>query len=556
MSRNPNYGERLRQWLPAVWRERDESGDLTRVLRVYGELLDTFHATVVQRRDDSFPDQDTDGEHCQDWLLPYFARLLDVRLVSPDPAGRRAELRDAVAWRQRKGTRVSIEAIAEAVGQFEVEIHEGWKRVAITPRVDRPLISEAAYGERPLPTPATPALRAGHPGLPAVTLDLRRCSRAVQCDPGNPGAHETRFADTRLTWRQVHRHGVPCLPDSYQDVSRRTPDVRTPERRHGLYHPRRILLHLPPPEGFFATGHATVNWSSIKAVFTQHLKTDVSAWPEDRLNTVSLGPALELTVRRILWKGSPRIRISLRGLTPAPVQLRGILKIDHAALIVFENLWLDNRVEIATGTVELVGCAARQLVVTTAETALPAVEARACLFKKLEASPGLVRLEFVTVLETLFADRVEASDCILIPDLRKKSGSDDLPSAGCVRFSQIFHIPRPPDPNDPTLVNDLLWVSQGRRSGLRCHRVSCTTAKPLFWSDTFGEPGCAVLHPECATAIASGAEDGGEMGACHEFRHVLRRRAVLDKLMEFLPVGMEAVLVPDTSLACPPPEPI
>ena len=45
------------------------------------------------------------------------------------------------------------------------------------------------------------------------------------------------------------------------------------------------------------------------------------------------------------------------------------------------------------------------------------------------------------------------------------------------------------------------------------------------------------------------------MGGCHDRRHVLRRRAVQDKLVEFLPVGIEAVLVFDRTLACAPPEP-
>ena len=68
MSRSPDYDKRLREWLPAVWRERDNpqrdetgqvtrEGDLTRLLETCGELLDAFHAGVVQRRADSFPDR-------------------------------------------------------------------------------------------------------------------------------------------------------------------------------------------------------------------------------------------------------------------------------------------------------------------------------------------------------------------------------------------------------------------------------------------------------------------------------------------------------------------
>lgn len=680
MSRFPDYGKRLREWLPSVWRERDrpgdasQQGDLTLLLESWGELLDAFHASVAQRRADSFPDRAEttlfvadlkdaaslgaklkepdsedpvslylrgrlseftlnglsawtasdplpsalqeslvadlnavlsggsiwtgsrfsqvnlrvetrallvslptgaelahlnrllledaypgelwriDGEHCQNWLLPYFAQLLDVRLVSPDEAGRRVELRDAVTWRQRKGTRVSMERIAEAVGQFEVEIQEGWKRVAITPRVDRALLPESTYGEEPIPTPATPDLRAGHPGLPAATLDFRRCSRAVQCDPANAGAHETTFAATPppLTWRQIHRHGVPCKPDSFQDVSRRTVDVRTPDWRRGWYHPRRVLLYFPPPEGFFVRTHTTVNWSSLAGAVNEALATDITDWDQDRVDTRPLG-AIELTVRRGEWQGSPRVQLSLRGLTPAPVRLRGVIELHQPALFRFENLWLDNRVELNDAAAQLVGCAARQLRVTTAERDVPVIDAVSCLFKKLEAARGLVRLEYVTVLDTLLAERLQASDSILLPPLRKDTVDDDVPAAGCIRFSRLFHIPPPPAPNDPGLLNDPIWVSQGTRSALRCHAASCTTVPVLFWKDAFGEPGCGVLHPDCDSAIQSGAEDGGELGAHHTDRHVLRQRAVLDKLREFLPVGMEAVLIADDSLSCPPP---
>jgi len=64
----------------------------------------------------------------------------------------------------------------------------------------------------------------------------------------------------------------------------------------------------------------------------------------------------------------------------------------------------------------------------------------------------------------------------------------------------------------------------------------------------FGEPGCATLHPATAEAIRFGAEDGSEMGAYHSRRYSLLLAAVQDKLNDFLPVGMEAVIIPDLRL--------
>lgn len=542
----PNHAQRLAEWLPAVWRERDASGDLAGLLAVYGDLLDAFRASLEQRLYDNFPDPDPDGRHCQDWLLPYFAQLLDVRLVSPDVDGRRAELRDAVAWRQRKGTRVSIEAIAEAVGQFEVEVQEGWQRVAITPRVDRPLLPATTFGEQAIDPDKGYGALAAHPGLPAASLDLRYCSRAVQCDANNPGAHTTTFLGNALAWRQIHRHGTPCAPDSFQDVSRRTVDLRTPDGRRGHAHPRRVLLYLPPADGFFAHQHTSMNWSSLDDVVAEALLAVQTDWVEGE-EIVCRSGLIEFSIGRETWQGADWPVISLRALTPAPIRLRGIIRLDLPAIYGFENFWLDNRVEISHGAIRLVGCAARQLSVFTAERDRPVIDARACLFKRLEAARGLVRLEYATVLDSLLAERLQVSDSILLCDVRKDTIDDDVPAAGCLRYSRLQYLPLKPPDADPD------WLSQGQRSALQVYAQTCTDAQPLFWSTQFGQPGCAVLHPDCPAIIQSGAEDGGEMGAYHQARYVLRQQAVLDKLQEFLPLGMEAVLIADPSLACPPP---
>src|SRR5688572_13436758 len=122
-------GRQLYQLLPAVYRDRDnttaeELGDLGKYLDACGELLDMVHATLEQRLADSFPDNPPDnalhdpplpGRACQAWLLPYFAQLVDARLVSPDPRGQRDEVARAVSWRQRKGTVAGVEEIAQSV---------------------------------------------------------------------------------------------------------------------------------------------------------------------------------------------------------------------------------------------------------------------------------------------------------------------------------------------------------------------------------------------------------------------------------------------------------
>jgi hypothetical protein len=194
-------GRQLYGLLPEIYRSRDSAGsegrgDLAKFLDACGELLDLLRNTLDQRLADSFPDNPEKGRECQAWLLPYFAQLLDVRLVSPDKEGRRDEVAKAVAWRQRKGTRTAVEQIAEAVAQTEVKVQEGWKRVATTPRIGMPLLPAKALGEAEAfdDHREHPAWAARHPGLPSTMVDLRYPSRAIKLDiaadgfPQNPAA--------------------------------------------------------------------------------------------------------------------------------------------------------------------------------------------------------------------------------------------------------------------------------------------------------------------------------------------------------------------------------
>src|SRR5262249_47556294 len=114
-------GAQLYAGLPEIYRTRDKDGDLARYLDACGGLLDGVYASLRQRLDDNFPDS------CQEWLIPYFADLVDVMPRSPEPSGRRREVASGIAWRQRKGTAACTEDLAEAVADAEVELQEGWQ---------------------------------------------------------------------------------------------------------------------------------------------------------------------------------------------------------------------------------------------------------------------------------------------------------------------------------------------------------------------------------------------------------------------------------------------
>lgn len=266
-------GNQLYDLLPEVYRSRDD-GSLAAWMNGMGHLLDLVRNTLEQRLADCFPDAPLRGRASQDWLLPYFADLLEPHMISSDPRAQRAEVANAIAWRQRKGTVAVAEQVAQGVGQIEVEVQEGWKRVAVTPRIGG--------------TPPPPPPMEGDPWAdgPAGTVAFGFPSRAVRVDPEDPAARVTRFGDQWIPWRQAHASGTPAFPGSYEDVSARTVDMRSPDWRCGHAHPRRLLLYYPPQGGFFPPGAPVVDWyawASRRSIFEQGL-AQLDAGEESRIS--------------------------------------------------------------------------------------------------------------------------------------------------------------------------------------------------------------------------------------------------------------------------------
>lgn len=490
-------GAQLYGLLPAVYRDRDnaspeDTGDLAKFLDAAGLLLDQIRATLDQRLADAFPDNPPQGEACQSWLLPYFAQSLDVRLVSPEADGQRDEVAYAVRWRQRKGTLAVVEQIAQAVSQTEVEIQEGWRRVAMTARIGTPVLPAVAFGE-PDVAPRTPAGFAAQPGLPAVTVDMRQTSGAMRIDDrSHPMARISRFGDQTVVWRQAHPRGAPCRPNSYQDVSLRTPDMRTASWREGHVHPRRILLYVPPWHGFFDP-----DWAD-RAV--------------------------------------------------GDVRLSDLLPPDQPPVL--EDVIVDGTLTVDVDDAVLRRCAVRELVVARAaaeETRV--ITAEDCLFQRVRVKHGTAQLVYCTVLEIAAFERVNASDCLFAGRLIIV-GSD---RQSCIRYSRI--------PPDAPLGKLRLYAGSGETNTRDLPVFNQTPVcesrddrrVPGWEPSRFGQSGCGVLHPATPASIARGAEDGGEMGAYHHRHHRLREDAVLEKLHDYLPVGLEAVVIPDAHLHQIPP---
>jgi hypothetical protein len=509
---NGDLGQRLYQIIPALYRIRD-NGDLLDYFAAMGSLLDRFQATLQQRLIDNFPDTPPDDSPaCQEWLIPYFAQLLDVRLVSPSARARRAEVANAVRWRQGKGTLRVIEEIAQQLAGLEMVVHEGWRRVAITPRLNIPRIPATTYGYAQDAPLDYPGLAARHPGLPAATVDFRCPSGAVAAIPDQPGGQYSSVDGITHHWRQASWHGTPCWPGSYEDVSLHTVDFRDSDYLRGHFHPRKVLLYSAPPAGYFTPGMVGVTWNDPPGgAFLDRIEII----EEDGITTY----------RNKTWGTEHFVPVPVNGIIHLGQGGGGAGDPDFHTWR-FEGLVLRNTVQVENGRIELEGCAARTVEVSSIDASAPVLSARGVLFKNIHATQGLIRLEYGTVLNQILCENIQASDCLLLGRISKQEVPPDPPDSGCVRYSRVL----------PDQATGGMSLSHGTR------------IEPELFNRTFGQRSCGVLHPACARVIRHGAEDSGEMGAYHDWHLSLLSEAVVDKLHEYLPVGLQAVVIPDARL--------
>jgi hypothetical protein len=216
----------------------------------------------------------------------------------------------------------------------------------------------------------------------------------------------------------------------------------------------------------------------------------------------------------------------------------------------FEGLYLADTLTVSGARVELERCAISQVVVheqATADTlALSAVD---CLLRNIEVA-GLAQLECCTVLAQIICETLRAVDCLFLGALSRHSDRPRPPHIQCLRYVRL-----PQEFLDA--FEDLGTEESERRLGDLSERrliQRYTTDMPVFFETELGAAGAGVLHPSTPVSISAGAEDGSELGAYHHQHLTLRVAAVLEKLAEFLPFGMEAVLIPDKRLTCAPPD--
>lgn len=462
-------GEQLYQLLPEVYRTRDrqlaakQSGgreDLARYLDAHGHLLDLLHATLEQQLKDTLP------LSSQEWLLPYFAQLLAVKILSPTEEGKHAEVANAIPWRQRKGTLKVVEEIAEAIGQIESETQEGWKRVLITPRVGMPLAPAHSVDSSLAVDTRFASSSAKHPSLPVATVDMRYSSRAVESSLSNPATKTTTFAGQTINWRQNHRYGTPCFPGSFDDVSRRTVDLRSTREHRSAYHHKRLQVYMAPQNGL-------VPFPAIELTWAQRLESKFAHIIEERD---------ENGLRIIRNNAKRRVVINGDVLLPAvPTRI--------------ENICFSGELKISDGgTLSLERVEAARVDVPTFMLDENVLEAHDCLMGELSVA-GLVTLDSCTVRDEAHLNTVVAVDSIFM----QINGSPVRANLKYCRY-----------PNGVNFDSESLIEN------------STTTEPEFFGGQTQLDARC-VLSPESALEITQGASDRGELGGFHNGRQRLVR---------------------------------
>lgn len=122
-----------------------------------------------------------------------------------------------------------------------------------------------------------------------------------------------------------------------------------------------------------------------------------------------------------------------------------------------------------------------------------------------------------TVLGTVTVHRIDVSECLL---LGHATAADT--QRGCVRFSG--------------------WTT-GSELPRKFESIALLAQSQLFTATEFGDPRYCVLTDAAPEAVRTGGDGGREMGAFASVNWPLKKRGLLAKFEEFLPVGLVPVVI-------------
>ena len=141
----------------------------------------------------------------------------------------------------------------------------------------------------------------------------------------------------------------------------------------------------------------------------------------------------------------------------------------------------------------------------------------------LEIGTGMVDLARTTVLDGVVdVLRLYATDCVF-------AGRVDVTDTqmGCFRFSAAPPGSRLPRPYESVVL-------------------AAGTARALFVSDAFGQPGYAMLAQNAPAAVMRGGEDGSEMGVYNQVHAPAKLDGLRTKVAEYVPFGLLPIFLIET----------
>ena len=121
--------ERLYNLLPAVYRNRDERGELRALLGLMETELKRLEEALEDQYDDWFI------ETCGEWAVPYIGDLFGISGLHPGEAGtfsQRSFVANTIAYRRRKGTAIQLEQMARDATGWNARVVEFFRLLADT----------------------------------------------------------------------------------------------------------------------------------------------------------------------------------------------------------------------------------------------------------------------------------------------------------------------------------------------------------------------------------------------------------------------------------------
>lgn len=279
-------------------------------------------------------------------------------------------------------------------------------------------------------------------------------------------------------------------------------------------------------------------------------------WP------VVTDPAIGDQARRVVGQLTPagrphqRGNISVRGtgdLNPGGLMINGLLlegnltclsgslgqlRVEHCTIVPGEGALRVTAANTSLGiTIERSICGPIEL-----PESVPALRiVDSIISSGAESDPGLhairspgapAKVQRATIFGTVEARSLEADNSVFSGRVRVERAQ-----AGCVRFSFV-----PPGSRTPRRYRCQPDLALEERTDEE-QQIILESLRPEFTSREYSHPGYAQLGLACPAEIATGAEDGSEMGAFSSLQQPQRLANLYAALDEYLPFGLEAGII-------------